>query len=140
VRKPPAEADSWALHVVQAAHRRYAEAFDGKSPDAVAASFTASGVLVTSSGAVVADQTGLREFAKSWVESHADTRTRHTCNRHRVSVAPDRIESTCRATVEIVAPDGTTSVLMQATYRDTLAVYASEWRIERREVIADKVH
>jgi hypothetical protein len=140
VADPPGEADAWAVEVVRASHRRYAEAFDGKLPDAVAAAFTASGVLVTSSGTVVANRTGLHEFARSWIESHADTATRHTCGRHRVTVAPDRIESTCRATVEILAPDGTVSVLLRATYRDTLAPCTGGWRIARREVIAGTAH
>ena len=137
---PPIPSESPDIQAVRTAHRRYAEAFDGKSPDAVGAAFTDAGVLITSTGVTVARRAGLRDFAASWAASHADVATRHTCADHTVTRAAGRIESTCRATVEVLAADGTASVLLRAVYHDTLAIEAGQWRIARREVIPEEAH
>ena len=137
---PSVEGAEWAIRAVRAAHRRYAEGFDRGSPVAVADAFTEDGILITSAGTTVTASAGLRAFAQSWLESHPDTHTRHSCECHTVTVAPGRIEATCRATVEMVGTDGTTSVLMRATYHDTLLRTGDEWRIARRVVSADEGH
>jgi uncharacterized protein (TIGR02246 family) len=123
-----------AEQAVREVHRRYATAIDGHDAGAFAAAFTPNGVLVASTGEVTAGRDALAAFARRWIDAHATESTEHSCAEHRVSAAAGSMESTCAATIAVIAPDGARSILFRATYRDVIALHEGEWLIERREV------